>query len=129
MSAKQISILVVTIAVIAAAWNITTQKAPQTEVERGLLYPLLLGVALCFLPEGDTFLDVLVAVPGLFLVLAWCIYDATERGHRIGFLMRIALVLILAVALPIAGPGLGVLAYFMWHVAGWVIEWIDHIFE
>ena len=42
MNAKQISILVVTIAVIATAWNITTQKAPQTEVERGLLYPLLL---------------------------------------------------------------------------------------
>lgn len=65
-----------------------------------MLYSMLLGVINCFLPEHDTFMDVFVAVPQLALVMVWCDTDAKQRGTPLGRWFRLALILLLGVALP-----------------------------
>ena len=66
-----------------------------------LAYSAILGVISCFLPEEDTPLDFIVALPLLILGISWCFTDAGERDHRIGRLMKLVLVLLFIVGFPI----------------------------
>ncbi|MFN8857208.1 MAG: hypothetical protein ACK50P_16700 [Planctomycetaceae bacterium] len=61
----------------------------------------LLGIAGCFIDEEDSVLELLLGLPLLVLSIAWCFADARERGHRLGRVMRLLLVLSFALALPI----------------------------
>jgi hypothetical protein len=65
-----------------------------------LAYSAILGIVLCFLPEEDTPIDFVVGLPLLILGVSWCFTDAAERGHRIGRLMRLFLILVFIVGLP-----------------------------
>jgi hypothetical protein len=64
-------------------------------------YSGVLGVLSLFLPEENPILDLIVGLPILILAITWCYVDARQRGHVIGKPMRIALVLVLVIALPV----------------------------
>ena len=66
-----------------------------------LAYSAMLGVISCFLPAEDTPLDFIVGLPFLILGISWCFIDAGEREHRIGRLMKFALVLLFIVGFPV----------------------------
>ena len=66
-----------------------------------LAYSAILGVISCFLPEEDTPLYFIVILPLLILGISWCFIDADEHEHRIGRLMKHALVLLFIVSFPV----------------------------
>lgn len=65
-----------------------------------IAYSAILGIISCFLPEEDTPLDFIVALPLLILGISWCFTDAAERDHRIGRLGKLLLILLFIVGLP-----------------------------
>jgi hypothetical protein len=69
----------------------------------GLLFLASAGLSIvgCFLGDDDSVLQTLLGLPILVLSIAWCFADARQRGHRIGRLMKLLLVLCLALAFPI----------------------------
>lgn len=73
-----------------------------------LAYCAVVGVVSVFLPDEDALLDLILRLPPLFLAVAWCFADAAERGHRIGRLTKVLLVLVLIVGLPSISSRLGV---------------------
>ena len=54
-----------------------------------------------FMPKDDRALDFLVGLPVLIPVVMWCHFDAKERKHTIGVLMKLGLVFLFVVAFPI----------------------------
>ena len=55
----------------------------------------------CFLDDDDSGLALLLGLPMLMLSIAWCFTDARQRGHRLGRLMKLLLVLCFALAFPL----------------------------
>ncbi len=60
-------------------------------------YSFILGGVIVFLPEEESVLDYLLALPFLVFGVWWCVADASVRGHRISTLMRVLLVLFFAI--------------------------------
>ncbi len=76
--------------------------ARKRHIVLGLLaYSAVLGVIACFLPEENSPRDFFLSLPLLVLGIMWCLADAAERGHQIGRVMQISLVLVFIVALLI----------------------------
>jgi hypothetical protein len=69
----------------------------------GLLFlaSAVLSIVGCFLGEDDSVVQTLLGLPILVLSIAWCFTDARQRGHRMGRLMKLLLVLCFALAFPI----------------------------
>jgi hypothetical protein len=84
-----------------------TENAVDLPVRRLWLVALMvvlaamLGVIGCFVDEESSYIDLLVGMPLLVSSIAWCFVDAKQRGHRIGRVMKLLLVLFFALALPI----------------------------
>ena len=69
-----------------------------------LVYAAVLGGVGAFLPDdqqNSRMTDLIMGVPVLFLVCAWCSLDALERGRRMSTGMRFCLVLLFGVAFPV----------------------------
>ena len=65
-----------------------------------LMHSAIIGVATCFLPDEETPLDVALSLPIVILAISWCFVDAAERGHRIGRLTKLLLMLLFLVGYP-----------------------------
>lgn len=115
-----------------------------------IAYSAILGVIDCFRMEGDKGLDLVLSLPALILAITWCYWDASERGHRIGRMTKLTLILMFMVGFPIylfqtrgwgAFKALGMtlllfvamficeqaaiyLTMFVGDIAGWW-EWVD----
>jgi hypothetical protein len=66
-----------------------------------ILYSAILGPIFAFLPEEETPLDTLIIIPLLVLAVSWCLFDASERGHRVGCLMKLLLIFVFIVGFPV----------------------------
>lgn len=64
-------------------------------------YSLIHGIVICFLPQEDSALDLLVGFPFLICGILWCYTDAAERGSRIGVITRLLLIFVFVVGLPL----------------------------
>lgn len=66
-----------------------------------LVYSGVIGAAVSFVPENNPMAEVLIGMPLLILGVAWCVTDAAERGRRIGFIMKLLLILLFIIGLPV----------------------------
>ncbi len=66
-----------------------------------IVYSAILGSILAFLPEEETPLDTIVIIPLLVLAVAWCLFDAKQRDHRVGCLMKLLLIFVFAIGFPL----------------------------
>lgn len=66
-----------------------------------LVYAAIVGLLVDALPEDAPVVDFFVGLPLLILAVAWCLTDADERDHRIGSVMRVALVFLFVLAFPL----------------------------
>ena len=66
-----------------------------------LAYSTLLGIIAVIFPDKDAPTDFVFGLPLLILGISWCFTDAAERNYRMGRLMSLLLILILAIGLPI----------------------------
>lgn len=59
------------------------------------------GVITVYLPDNNCIMDYIIGLPCLFLIFAWCHYDALEHGCFMSRSMRICLVIFVFVAFPV----------------------------
>ncbi len=67
-----------------------------------LIYSVILGVLLCFLPENlDNLLAFVIGLPLLILGVIWCYFDASNLGYRIGGFTKFLLIFAFILGLPV----------------------------
>jgi hypothetical protein len=86
---------------LSPAGVIDYQKKKRRILIQLLAYCAFVGAVSVFIPDEDPLLDLILRIPPLFFAVAWCFADAAERGHRIGRLTKVLLVLVLIVGLPL----------------------------
>lgn len=66
-----------------------------------LIFSAVYGIVGLFIPEEESGADFLVVLPLIFLAVAWCYADASQRGARIPRWLSIVMVLFFIVGFPI----------------------------
>lgn len=61
----------------------------------------MLGILIWILPQEETPMDSLIALPLLILGITWCFVDADERGFHIGGFTKLLLVFCFLLGFPV----------------------------